>query len=194
MLGPRRTHPSYGLIKPYSQGDLSSFCGIYAALNAARLVSPERANDRQHWKLMYAFAVARLSASRQLKQGLTLGLTCEAWKAVLLDIYDELSALSGMSYRMRPLIRRGARSERHLFVEICKAIDAERVVLSALCGTHDHYTVLAGYTASRWLLQDSQGMRWIEMKSTSLGCWNARQRHWIPSTSLVVLYRQEKLR
>ena len=113
---------------------------------------------------------------------------------MLLDIYDELSALSGMSYRMRPLIRRGARSERHLFVEICKAIDAERVVLSALCGTHDHYTVLAGYTASRWLLQDSQGMRWIEMKSTSLGCWNARQRHWIPSTSLVVLYRQEKLR
>lgn len=74
MSGERYTLPGYGTIKPFRQGDLSNMCGVYAIINALRLVMPERADDRALWIKVYNFAVANLAQNRKLKQGLMQGL------------------------------------------------------------------------------------------------------------------------
>lgn len=186
----RNTLSSYPQVKPYRQGSLSAFCGLYAAFNAARLICPEWAQDSTLWTDTYHFAVSKLSGDRKLKRCLMDGLGYEAWKTLQHAIYDRLSDQLGCSLRMRPLVRRPRLKAVDPVNALRSAIDADRPVLCAICGIHDHYTVISGYTPSRWLLHDSAGMRWIEVKSTAIGPPDNR-RHWIPYTSLVVLYRAE---
>jgi hypothetical protein len=93
---------------------------------------------------------------------------------------------------MRPLSRRSVSPKHDLAINVCRAIDANKAVLCALYGPHDHYTVIAGYTPSRWLLHDSSGLRWIERAATAIGRPQGRL-HWLPFTSLVVLSQVEKI-
>ncbi|MGD9712993.1 MAG: hypothetical protein AB7V46_13120 [Thermomicrobiales bacterium] len=191
MAIQRNTLDAYRHVKPYHQGELSKLCGIYAAINAARLITPERSDQRELWASIYNFAASKLSAKRKLKSALSDGLSFDAWKHLLHAIYDELSKRTGQSYHMRPLIRRSARKRGDLAGAIQAAIDAERPLLCALSGTLDHYTVIAGYTPSSWLLHDSCGLRWVVRANTDIGHAGSG-RHWIPRPSLVVLYRAEK--
>lgn len=191
MAKERRTLSGYGLVKPYRQGDLSSFCGIYAAINAARLLSPGRANHKALWTEIYRFAVNCLETEQRLTHGLMHGLSFDTWKELQHAIYDELTELLGVSYRMRPLLRRADKLKVDPGGAIRQAVDADRVVLCALSGALDHYTVIAGYTSSRWLLHDSYGYRWVDMAVTAIGDPQGK-RHWIPFPSLVVLHQSEK--
>ncbi len=191
MATQRNTLPGYTSIKPYRQGNLSAFCGLYAALNAARILCPDKANDSAFWTDIYNIAVSNLSARRSLKNGLSDGLTYDSWKVLQLAIYEELSRRLDCSLRMRPLVRRPHRRKIDPANSIETAIDTGRAVLCALCGTLDHYTVIAGYTPARWLLHDSSGIRWINRASTSIGASEGK-RHWIPFTSVVLLRRVEK--
>lgn len=188
----RKSLTNYGLIKPFQQGHLSSLCGIYAAINAARIVAPDPPRSLDFWKLAYARAIAQLGTERKLKYALTTGLEIDTWKELQLTVYDAISSGVSGSFRMRPLVRR-PNSITNYADGIRNAIDGNRAVLCALYGALDHYTVIAGYTQSRWLLHDSYGLRWIEMSATSIGRAGTA-RHWIPSASLIALYWAEKRR
>lgn len=190
MSGERYTLPGYGTIKPYRQGDLSNMCGVYAIINALRLVIPERADDRALWIKVYNFAVANLAQNRKLKQGLMQGLTFDAWKLLQHAVYDELSERIGVPLHMRPVLRRAPQPGRDVGSVINRALDARRVVLCALAGTHNHFTVIAGYTPSRWLLFDSFNLRWVQRAATVIGP-PGRTPHHIPLSALVMLRRAD---
>lgn len=189
MTRSTRVLSQYSCIEPYQQGELSSFCGVYAAINAARLVSGDLANYRPLWKEAYAISLSSLSRRRQLKDGLKRGLTFDTWRFMQSELYEQLSAITDLTYRMRPLVRR-KRPSQPLPSMIHHAIDSNHAVLCWLTNTHSHFTVIAGYTPSRWLLFDSHGLRWIASRSTSIGTATAL-RHHIPQPSLVVLQGRE---
>lgn len=186
MTGERRTLPGYGIIKPYSQGELSNLCGLYAVINAIRLLVPERAGDRELWAQVYRMAIRHLARARKLKEGIERGLTFEAWKVMQHAVYDELSEHTNMAVRMRPLLRRRSNSMQDVGIAIQHAIDAGRPVLCVLSGTLNHYTVIAGYTPTSWLLQDSSGLRWVARRSTAIG-YPQGTSHWIPLAALFII-------
>lgn len=184
------TLPAYGAVTPYRQGDLSSLCGIYAIINAARLLSPAHAGQQALWMDIYRLAAEWLAKKRKLEQSLFAGLTFDVWKELQHALYDELSELLGISFRMRPLIRRSVSSRQDPHQAIRDAIDKECAVLCALSGALDHYTIIAGYTATRWLLQDSYGYRWVGQKKVAFGEPQGT-RHWVSYQSLVAVRQLE---
>ncbi|MXO66712.1 hypothetical protein [Altericroceibacterium endophyticum] len=153
-------------IEPYRQGQLSSLCGLYALINAARLICHEQASDQTLWSDIYAHAIDRIGSKRHLRHALLHGLPYESWKMLQHPICDELSRRLGQPLRMRVLVRRKWRTRINSADRIRAAIDTERAVLCALCGTHEHYTVITGYTPTRWYLHDSAGLRWIRQSVT----------------------------
>jgi len=187
----RCTLPGYGHVTPYQQGELSGLCGVYSAINAARLLSPELATQRALWIDLYRYAVQWLGEQGRLRSGLVHGLSYDLWKELQHAIHDELSCKRGISYRMRPLIRRRTRVPgSDPAAHVRQALQEGRPVLCALAGELDHYTVIAGHTHSRWLLHDSYGYRWVAKRTTAFEHAQG-ERHCIPLSTLMVLYRSE---
>lgn len=191
MRDRKRTLTGYDHIKPLRQGDLSSLCGIYSAINAARIVAPDLAGRTKLWEEIYALAIAWLRRNRKLRFALNVGIDFDTWKELQVAMFDDLSSRSGRSFRMRPLSRRRITENRELAELVRKAIDQDRAVLCSLSGTLDHFTVIVGYSRARWLLFDSLGQRWVNASVTSFGK-RTTTRHWVPRSTLIVLYVAER--
>ncbi len=190
MEGTQCTLPGYGRITAYRQGELGGMCGIYSAINAARLISPELVTRRALWTGLYRFGVEWLSKQDRLKRGVLHGMSCDIWKELQHALYDELSSKVGISYRMRPLLRRRGSLGEDPAQHIREALGAGRAVLCLLDGALDHFTVIAGFTHNKWLLHDSYGYRWIAMRNMAFE-EERKPRHYVPLSSLILLYRSE---
>ncbi len=187
MPQDRNALPGYRLVEPFKQGQLANLCGVYAAINAARVLSPELAKDPDIWADAYELLVSRLHTQRRLKYGLVEGLSYEVWKTLQVMLYDELTERLGTPFRIRPLTRRSAES-RNLAKGVRNAIDDGAAVLWGLCGPFNHYTVVAGYTQRRWLLHDSLTLKWLRVSSTMIGGAPGKY-HWVPTKAAFVLRR-----
>ncbi|TGN62495.1 hypothetical protein E4L95_06365 [Paracoccus liaowanqingii] len=158
---PRVLHPGADLVAPYQQGQLDSLCGLYAVINAIRVVHAPKhpLSGKMSRHLFHAGAKALMSASgsrQALHQGMSAGRQYKLAKVLMRT--PALASLPPLQLReKRPRLR--SRSDLELFVR--KTIGRGAVLLVDLEGRLSHHTVIIGLSNQRLLLCDSSGMRFV---------------------------------
>ena len=157
----RQVHPSALRIEPYQQGKLDSLCGLYAVINAARLVYFESSPlSRQRCKGLFAEGIDFLNAKRGSRDaphwGMSVGRQRKLAKALL----------NGEALADLPKLRLGPALPPmtdidHLQDTIETAIAGGDVLLACFHGRISHHTVIVGQTPTRVLLFDSDGMKYL---------------------------------
>ena len=68
------------------------------------------------------------------------------------------------------------------------ALDKDCAVIAGLGHTHEHVSVIVGGTASRYMLNDSDGLRWIARRS--IGTKHSKRRHRLGPRDIIIVKRQ----
>lgn len=161
----RHCHPSATLIEPYQQGRLDSLCGLYALINAMRLIYADTAPlTGQSSKRLFAegmdFLTAKMCSRDAPQWGMTAGRQRKLAKALF-----KCEVLV-----KRPKLRHGPpappmASPDQLQSAIETVIADGGVLLACFQGRISHHSVIIGQTATRVLLFDSDGMRFVQKAS-----------------------------
>lgn len=173
---------------PLSYGDHSTGqSGVYAAVNALRLVSAGHHNwtDRDEQQLFgtaWDWQLAR-GGTRQ-DRGMRVGQ--------LLQLADALTFAFARKHSQRiQTIRPWARvgpSSAEFFNTIERLIVSRQAVVGLFAG--GHYSVIRGYTPSSLLLFDSGNRQWIKRSSVSLNGSAAAARHRIVPRAMMAFSRR----
>ncbi len=150
--------PAAQQIQPIEQGSIDNLCGLYAVVNALRLLTPaSRGRDQ---KLFHA-AITYLDDLEWLSSVITEGMHTALFSALARKI--------GESENFQ-VSRVASWGEKHRQEEaVIRAIVTGSPVLASIDPPLDHYSVICGYTATRWLLFDSYGYRWLSRARCSFG-------------------------
>lgn len=177
-------------LQPYSQGEFDNFCGIYAAINALRLLL-EAHRPLTHAECARLFITASKAMERDgllLRATSGWGISQVRWRQLVRSLCRSASRITEFhvsSATPLPENRRWPRA--HVFATVHAAIDAQRPVLLPLRGTYNHYTVVCAYTPSRLILHDSYGYSWIRKAACGVTLEPGRWRHRIATPSIIVL-------
>lgn len=157
-------------LKPLRQGQVDGFCGVYAVLNAVRLLAyPDRQLHPAESRRIFRKAVHILSRHRLLKMAATLGLDPKPWQTMLDNLMPEIESIAGFPIRQRQVFEAKAGLKASTAIAaIRNCIDQGCPIVLILDGVYDHWTVIAGYSHHRLHLFDSDGYRWINPASVGL--------------------------
>lgn len=157
-------------LKPLRQGQLDGFCGVYAVLNAVRLLAyPDRQLHPAEMRRMFRKAVHILSRHRLLKMGATFGLDPKPWQLMLDSLLPDIEHIAGFEIRQRKVFKAKAGLKASTAIgAIRNQIDQGRPIVLILDGAYDHWTVISGYNHQRFHLFDSDGYHWINPASVGL--------------------------
>ena len=176
-------------LAPRQQGDLDGLCGLYAILNALRLVlAPARPLVQAEVAALFRYGVKIVETDGALGYAATWGVSRFLFRRLIREMSGRASTDTGVAVQARwPLRKLRLVSRAQLLAAIEAAIDQQQPVLVALSGAHSHYTVICGYSAERLTLFDSSRLRWLRRS----GCGPRRDakqwRHRIGTRSLAVL-------
>lgn len=176
-------------LKPLEQGDLDSLCGLYAIINAVRVATyPVREFNRMELGRLFNRGIAALSSLRQLKMVLTVGMDDDVWILACKAITDEASVLfPGTFSCRRPIVAAGGWKAQDVIRHLKRSVDAACPAIVVLGGRLEHWTVVAGYSATRFNLFDSIGYNWI-LKTSIVGDEKLIVKpHRITSTMMITL-------
>lgn len=145
------------MIKPIEQGSMDNLCGLYTVINALRLIiPPSRGRDQK----LFQEAVAYLDEKEWLSSVLTEGMPTALFAALARH----------MNRQHQIAIERVGHSRSQQPEEtIMRAVDAGLPVLASVDSPLDHFSVICGYSPTRWLLFDSYGYRWLNRRHCA---WN----------------------
>lgn len=149
-------------IRPYQQGQLDYFCGLYSAVNAARLLLSGLAPVGEvASKAMLAAAAEYIDTKGGLHEALTWGLNLRRRHAVARHVAKVASTKECRLTLERPEFR-GWSSIDDAFAWIEESLSHGKPVLAYLANLPDHYTVIAGITPTTLELFDSARSRNID--------------------------------
>lgn len=138
------------------QGSIDNLCGLYAAINALRLVTLKSARrDRA----LFETGVGYLEKKEWLSTVLTEGMPTRLFAALA----QHLAGKHGLQFARMASSRKWHRPEE----AVMSAIRAGMPVLTSIDPPLDHYSVICGYSPSRWLLFDSYGYKWLSRAQCS---------------------------
>lgn len=179
--------PSTKVAPRFEQGDLDCLCGVYAAINALGLVAAPRVimSDKMALSLMQ-IAVDYLHQKNHLccafKEGMGFGLQFR----LIRRLTKAMAEMTGLRFHIeRPLSGQKICDRQHLIQTIELGIMAGSAVMLCLENTYDHYTVVSGYSPSRFYLHDSDGLSWIARGSVGLAKPVYKHRHCINPKAVV---------
>ncbi len=172
---------------PLQQGQLDGLCGIYSAINALSLLAERgRPFPLTAATALYRDAIELVAARGALSGVTTYGLDTPLWLAVIRRLARRVEADQSITLAIsRPFQHRPKAGFGRLRRAIEAALDQDAIVLVSLTGAHSHYTVIRTYTASRFMLHDSSGLRWLSI--AACGTSYSRQRHQIAASWLIVI-------
>lgn len=164
------------------QGDLDGLCGLYAAINGLRLLlGPVRPLKRYEAKRLFDAGVTLLVDHDMLARAVTQGFQDTLWQALVQRLVEEASATTGRTIIMhQPLAKVPRPTRSATFAAIEAAIAAGQPVLADLSGTHEHFTVISGYSPYSLFLYDSGQLFWLTRASCSTGKAGKRRHHLNP--------------
>ena len=156
-------------LQALEQGDLDSLCGLYAVINAVRLVVyPDHILTPGMLACLFERGLGTLSHKRKLKQTLTHGIDNALWLLMCRAVIAEAETLVDRRITIRPLVGENRPWRTPDVVRgIKRALRHDRPVLICLEGRLDHCSVVVGSSAKRFYLFDSAGRRWISINSLS---------------------------
>ena len=177
-------------IEPYYHGQLDGLCGLYAVINALRLVAlGYRAPlTTDGVEALFRTGAAWLDAKQSLCDAVGQGIGWRRW----LKLVFMLSAAAGRDIGGEIFLQLPFKGVQDLtpgfFVCVAReAVRDRKAVLVLLRGRYNHFTVICGVSETRLRLFDSHGYRWINIKSFGPGAGGQPARHQvhIPSVLLV---------
>lgn len=156
-------------IRPLRQGDLDCLCGVYAAINAARLLLVEHGEplSRGDCASIAAAATRRIADKRGLHDAFALGLDPRRRLAITRHVACLVSTQRFRVSVERPDTRRWTLADAFGWIE--QSLSERKPVLTRLIGfALDHYTVIAGATPTTLQLFDSATRRYVRKDTTAL--------------------------
>ena len=176
-------------LQPLEQGDLDSLCGLYAVINAVRLVVyPDHILTPGMLGRLFERGLRTLSHKRKLKQTVTHGIDNVLWLLVCRAVIEEAETLVECRIAITHLFGENRRwVTRHVLASIKRAINHDRPVLICLEGRLDHCSVVVGSSTTRLYLFDSAGSRWISIASLAAGDQQLNRPHFVAREGAVVI-------
>jgi hypothetical protein len=180
-MAPRR-------LNPYRQGRLDGLCGVYALINALRLLCPrldEDACEAAFCALIRARARQTTSPVAVISGGLS--------RRELLRLIGPWQRFAAKEFGVTLTVNRLKVSQptlRGLWRSLCRALDGKRsVAIIGLDGIERHWTVAYAATKRTLRVADSCGLRTIFRSQCTVGRTNLRYQL-RPSEVLVVKQRR----
>jgi hypothetical protein len=176
-------------VEPYQQGEFDGLCGIYAVVNALRLlVASQRPLSYVQCARLYGRGVEIVRRRDRLAFAATFGISQTLWRQLAAALCASAGRIVGFAIcPVLPFASISRVPRARVFAAIEEAIDAEQPVLVALLGAYNHYTVISAYTATRFVLHDSYGYHWISKASCGVSHDGSTSRHQIATRSVIVL-------
>ena len=174
-------------LQPYRQGRLDGLCGVYALINALRLLCPrldEDACERAFCALIRARARQTASPLAVISGGLS--------RRELLRLIGPWQRFAAKEFGVTLTVSRLKVSEptlRGIWRGLCRALDGKSVAIIGLDGVERHWTVAYAATERTLRVADSSGLRVIFRSQCTVGRTSLRYQL-RPSEVLVV--RREK--
>ena len=176
-------------VQPLHQGDLDGLCGLYAAVNALRLVlAPARKVNRPEALLWFRTGLEFLGETGNLEDIIVHGIGPQLW----LDLMKKLAAAASSKKDfhvsvLQPLKHTTPANRARMYETIEEAILHGRAVLISLSGAHDHYTVISGLSPLSLWLFDSGRLQRIGRADCGTQRSGDKWRHRINARTLTVL-------
>ena len=176
-------------LQPLEQGDLDSLCGLYAIINAVRLVVyPDHILTPGILGCLFERGLSTLSHKRKLKQTVTHGIDNALWLLMCQAVIAKAETLVERRIAIRPLVDEDRRwRTRDVVGSIKRAVNHDRPVLICLEGRLDHCSVVVGSSTTRLYLFDSAGSRWISIASLAAGDRQLNRPHFVAREGAVVI-------
>ncbi|MCZ0963507.1 hypothetical protein [Paracoccus benzoatiresistens] len=158
-------HPGAALVTPYMQGRLDALCGLYALINAIRVVhAVDEPLSGQACRSLFKAGLKALIADKRTRAVLYDGMTAGSQRRLLrtLTSYPILQTRRPL----RLLVQRPKLSTAgDLDLLVRGALKRGAVLLVCLEGRMAHHTVITGMSNHRVMLCDSSGMQFIYANS-----------------------------
>ena len=176
-------------LQPLEQGDLDGLCGLYAVINAVRLVVyPDHILTPGMLGRLFERGLSTLSHKRKLKQTVTHGIDNTLWLLMCRAVIAEAEMLVERRIAICPLIGKDRPwRTREAVGNIKRAIRHDRPVLICLEGRLDHCSVVVGSSATRLYLFDSAGRHWISIGSRSASEHRSNESHFVAREGAIVV-------
>jgi hypothetical protein len=170
-------------LDPYRQGRLDGLCGVYALINALRLLCPRLDEDACE----AAFCALIRARARQAASPLAVisgGLS----RRELLKLIGPWQRFAAREFGVTLTVSRLKVPEltlRGIWRSLCRALDDKSVAIIGLNGIERHWTVAYAATGRTLRVADSSGLRVIYRSQCTVGRTSLRYQL-RPSEVLVV--------
>lgn len=159
--------------KPYRQGQLDCFCGLYSVVNAVRYLGLIR-TEKQGCELM-AELCALLEPESSLHERFNEGTDSDEIVRILKQIIEPQYNVK----RVRPFYRVATKTRFTGFVSVLREFLKSKtgIVLVSLEGFHDHWTLISGVTSRSFIFYDSDGLQQLAFRNCLLNHQDTGQRN-----------------
>lgn len=160
-LGPKP--PPYRF-RPFQQGDLDPLCGVYAMINALRLLTrPGDGLDGYFWEGLFCHALARADRMFGVRRMLDDGTPQRLSRALLPVVVKRFETGTGIGVRALtlPELAAGMPASDHWDLLQRELEHRPAAALVLLGGEYHHWTVVRSVTAGAVWLFDSDGLKSI---------------------------------
>lgn len=157
-------------IKPLRQGALDSLCGIYAIVNAFRLLSPELDIAASHHLFRFLLAPKHNCGPKPLEI-LRSGMTTRDNRKLIKLAKKFMKAEFGIGFKITKISRKQRHSLNtpdHLLHLIACALLQDIVPIIGLEGRRSHWTIIQSITASEIRLFDSNKITVLKRANCSI--------------------------
>ena len=173
-------------LDPLGQGDLDYLCGIYASINAIRLVyAPTARLLEREDSLLFKLAVEELAARGKLAPAMVSGMEA----AALFPVLERLvRSIRPRSKRRLTIIRPRHRHDTgDLLSFIQLHLDRAEPAIVRVKGAWQHWSVITAITSRKVFLFDSYGRRHIRLSELSVDAQREPARFHIVRTGVFIL-------
>src|SRR3954469_8608009 len=173
-------------IRPYRQGRLDGLCGLYALVNALRLLCPRLDEDACE-RVFYALIKARTRQTTSPLAVIAAGLS----RRELLKLIGPWRRFAARELGVRLTVEQlkvSGPSLRGIWCSLCEALDGQSVAIIGLDGAERHWTVAYAATERTLRGADSCGLRVILRAQCTVGRTSLRYR--LRLSELLVVRRE----
>ena len=175
-------------IRPLRQGELDSLCGLYAIINAVRVVlGPRQCVGYAASVSLFKVGLRSLQRSRKLLRGIGVGIDEPTLSTVCTAVIDEANRLLRTDIRLVRPPGGTAASAAAAIKFIKRQLQAGSPVLVGFEGRLDHWTLVTRYSASRLTLFDSSGLHWVPIAAVCLADDGSGKPHPITERGLIAV-------
>jgi len=161
-------HPGASLVSPYQQGKLDALCGLYALINAIRVVHAlDHPLSGPACRSLFRTGMKALLSDKHTAAAPYGGLTASQQQKLLKALMRAPVLANRAPLQLRQQ-RRWPKTEADLELFFRTAIKRGAVILACLHGRMSHHTVITGVRGETVVLCDSSGMSFVYLSSIGL--------------------------